>query len=219
MRALARLEESRGFERNEAEPVVDPSVQIGSNAVIEPGVTIGPRTRIEHGVVLHSGVRIGERCVIKANSVIGGDGFGFERDEKGRPIRFIHLGSVVIHDDVEIGALNTVVRGSLGDTVVGARTKADDHVHIAHNVTIGEDCLITACAEISGGVKIGNRVWIGPNAAIMQKVEIGDDVIVGLGAVITKSVEPGLTVTGNPAEELRLLSRKRAAVSALIKGE
>jgi UDP-3-O-[3-hydroxymyristoyl] glucosamine N-acyltransferase len=218
-RALTLLQSSLGFELPDHEPIVDPSAEIGRNVVIERGVSIGPGSRIEHGVVLHRGVTIGRNCTIRANSVIGGDGFGFERDESGKPVRLTHLGSVVVHDEVEIGALNTVARGALGDTSVGARTKTDDHVHIAHNVTVGEDCLITACAEISGSVRIGDRVWLGPNCSIMQKVTIGDDAVVGLGAVVTRSVSAGCTVTGNPAEELRLFTRKRAALNALAKGD
>jgi UDP-3-O-[3-hydroxymyristoyl] glucosamine N-acyltransferase len=217
VRALALLDKAIGFAGDEAEAQVDPSVSIGSNVVIEPGVTIGADSRIEHGAVLHKGTVVGRRCLIRANSVIGGSGFGFERDEEGRPIRFVHLGGVVIEDDVEIGALNTVVRGALGNTRVGARTKTDDHVHIAHNVQIGEDCTITACAEISGSVTIGRGVMIGPNASIMDRISIGDGVVIGLGAVVAKSVPPGTTVTGNPAEEMRLFTRKRSAINALLK--
>jgi UDP-3-O-[3-hydroxymyristoyl] glucosamine N-acyltransferase len=217
IRALALLDAAPGFDRSDAGPVVDPTARIGSNVVIEPGVTIGAGTWIDHGVVLHRGTRIGRGCIVKANSVIGGNGFGFERDEEGRPVRFLHLGGVVIEDEVEIGALNTVVRGALGDTRVGARTKTDDHVHIAHNVVVGEDCLITACAEISGGVTIGNRVWIGPNVSIIDRIAIGEDAVIGLGAVVAKPVPAGATVTGNPAEEMRLFTRKRAAINALLK--
>lgn len=217
VRALSFLEDRGGFDLGFGESAIHPSVEIGHHVVIEEGVRIGAGTKIEHGAVIHRGVSIGERCVIRANSVIGGSGFGFERDEAGRPIRFPHLGAVDIADDVEIGALNTVARGALSNTKVGPRTKTDDHIHIAHNVVIGADCLITACAEISGGVRIGDRVWIGPNVALMEQIAIGDDALVGLGAVVTKSVGPGVTVTGNPAEDLASFSQKRMAVKALLK--
>ena len=87
--------------------------------------------------------------------MIGQRGFGFEREIDGKPVSFPHFGSVVIGDYVEIGALNTVVAGALSDTIIGDFVKTDDHVHIAHNVSIGDKTFITACSEISGSVSIG----------------------------------------------------------------
>lgn len=118
---------------------------------LNKGVVVGAETVIENNVVVGAGVEIGARCVVKSGAVIGEDGFGFERDELGRPIRLIHLGSVVIGDDVEIGSLATVCRGTLGNTVIEDFAKIDDHVHIAHNVVVRTAALITACAEVSGG--------------------------------------------------------------------
>ena len=102
-----------------------------------------------------------------------------------------------------LGALNTVARGTLEDTVIFDNVKTDDHVHIAHNVVIGANTMIAACAEISGSVRIGKGVWIGANASIINQIEIDDYALVGIGAIVTKSVASGKVVAGNPARVLR----------------
>jgi UDP-3-O-[3-hydroxymyristoyl] glucosamine N-acyltransferase len=217
IKALLALDSAVGFRRDSSDPVIDPTASIGRNVVIEAGVRIGAGTRVGHGVVLLSGTSIGRDCVIGANTVIGGTGFGFERDEDGQAIAFLHLGGVVLEDEVEIGALTAIDRGALDNTVIGGGSKIDNLIHIAHNAVIGEDCLVIAGAEISGGVRLGRRVWIGPNACVINGVEVGEGATVGLGAVVVKPVQPGATVAGNPAEELGLFVRKRAAVSSLLK--
>jgi UDP-3-O-[3-hydroxymyristoyl] glucosamine N-acyltransferase len=175
----------------------------GSNVVIENGCVVGAGSIIEHNVVLHAGTRIGKNSRIRSCSSIGGDGFGFERMEDGTPLRFPHLGGVLIGNNVEIGALNSIARGTLSDTVIMDYVKTDNLVHVAHNCVIDEGCLITACAELSGGVTLGKRVWIGPNVAMMQKISVGDDALIGLGAVVTKSVQSKTIVAGNPAKVIR----------------
>jgi UDP-3-O-[3-hydroxymyristoyl] glucosamine N-acyltransferase len=178
-------------------------VIIGDYAVIGGDTTIGNRTEIRPHVTIGEKVKIGGDCLIKSGTVIGQEGFGFEFDDEGRPVRIPHLGSVIIGDHVEIGALNTIARGTLDDTVIGNNVKIDDHVFIAHNVEVGENTLIIACAEISGSVTIGRGVWIGPNASIRDKVTIGDKALVGLGAVVTKNVVDNAVVAGNPAKFIR----------------
>jgi len=176
-------------------------VGIGHFAVIGDRAMIGEGTEIREHVVIGEGVRIGRNCLIKANTVIGGEGFGFEFDEAGVPVRMPHLGRVIIGDNVEIGSLNAIARGTLEDTVIGDNVKTDDHVFIAHNVEVGDNTLIIAGAEVSGGVKIGKNVWIAPQATIRNQVEIGDGAMIGMGAVVTKSVKAGAVVMGNPARE------------------
>jgi len=180
---------------------LDKGVGIGHFAVIGDGAVIGEGTEIREHVVIGDGVRVGRNCLIKANTVIGGEGFGFEFDEAGVPVRMPHLGGVIIGDNVEIGSLNAIARGTLDDTVIGDNVKTDDHVFIAHNVEVGDNTLIIAGAEVSGGVKIGKNVWIAPQATIRNQVEIGDGAVVGMGAVVTKSVRAGAVVMGNPARE------------------
>jgi UDP-3-O-[3-hydroxymyristoyl] glucosamine N-acyltransferase len=141
-------------------------------------------------------VKFGKNTCIKKGAVVGESGFGFERDEDGAPVRFPHIGGVVLGDDVEIGSNSCVDRGALTDTVIGDRTKIDNLVHIAHNVRIGSDCLIAAGATICGSAHIGDGVWIGPGAVISDYVKVGDGASVTIGSVVVKDVPPHTTVTG-----------------------
>jgi UDP-3-O-[3-hydroxymyristoyl] glucosamine N-acyltransferase LpxD len=179
------------------------NVYLGHNVVIEDDVKIGSNSTILHNVVISKGTQIGKCCLIKSGTAIGQRGFGFERNENGVPISFPHFGNVVIGDDVEIGALNTIVAGGLTDTMISNNVKTDDHVHIAHNVNVGSGTLITACVEISGSVTIGENVWLGPNCSIIDKVSIGDNSIIGIGSVVINSVEAKSIVAGNPAKILK----------------
>ena len=202
-RLLARLDSEVGFLWSEMPPQIHPSARIGKNVVIANGVTVGADTVIGHNVVIGREVAIGERCNIKSCAVIGEEGFGFERDENGMAVRLPHIGTVVIGNDVEVGSLTTICRGTLDNTVICDGVKIDDHVHIAHNIQIDQHAFIIACAEISGGVKIGKRAWIAPGASVLNQLSVGDDAVVGLGAVVVKNVESGVTVVGNPARPLR----------------
>jgi UDP-3-O-[3-hydroxymyristoyl] glucosamine N-acyltransferase len=175
-------------------------VRIGAGCVISGDVTIGDRTEIEPLVTISGKVTIGCEVYIKSGTVIGQKGFGFERDDKGTPVLFPQLGGVRIGNRVEVGALNTIARGALGDTVVSDDVKTDDHVHIAHNVQIGPRCLITAGAVIAGSVRIGSDVWIGPNATTTIDIEIRRGAQISLGAVVVRNVKPGQRVSGNFAE-------------------
>lgn len=178
-------------------------VAIGEYSVIGEGVVIGEGTIIRSHVVIHRNCRIGRNCLIKSSTVIGEEGFGFEFDSEGVPMRIPHLGAVVLGNEVEIGAMNVIARGTLGDTVLADHVKTDDHVFIAHNVAVGENTVIIACAEVSGSVKLGRDVWIAPSSCIINQAQVGDRAMVGMGAVVTKSVEPGMIVAGNPAKILR----------------
>ncbi|MBI2387095.1 MAG: UDP-3-O-(3-hydroxymyristoyl)glucosamine N-acyltransferase [Elusimicrobia bacterium] len=199
IRAQHILRKSPGFLEDSTPPDIHPTVQVGRGAVIENGVRIGEGTCIGSGVVIKSGTVIGRHCEIKSGAIVGEAGFGFERDEEGRPIKMIQMGGLRIGDHVEIGSVNTVCRGALGDTVIEDYVKTDDHVHIGHNCRIGSGTMITACAEISGSVTIGKNAWLAPNCSIMQKVTIGDGCFIGIGAVVLRSVEAGAKMFGNPA--------------------
>ena len=152
--------------------------------------------------MVRSGSKIGSNCFIGASSSIGTEGFGYERDEQGVPIKFVHLGGVSIGDNVEIGSQTSIVRGTLSDTIIESNVKIDNLVHIAHNVHIKDGALVVACSEVSGSVVIGKNAWIAPNACIMEKVVIGDNAVVGLGAVVIRDVPDRTTVAGNPAKPL-----------------
>ncbi len=192
-----------------ATAVVHPSARIGDGVAIGPFVVVGQNaeigadTEIRNNVTIGRNVKIGRRCLIKSNTVIGEEGFGIVPDEDGNNYRIPHLGSVVIGDNVEIGALNTVCSGTIDPTTVGDFVKTDDHVHIGHNVIIGRNAVITACSEISGSVTVGEDVWLGPNCSIMNGIEIGASAFIGLGAVVSKSVGPRSVMGGHRAVKLR----------------
>lgn len=183
--------------------VLGANVRIGHCSVVYDGAVIGDNTELRDFVVVRPGVRIGRDCLIKSHTVLGEEGFGFDFAEDGTPVRVPHHGGVRIGDRVELGSLNTVPRGTLDDTVIGDDVKTDDHVHLAHNVTVGPRTIITAAAEVSGSVQIGSDVWIGPGSSIINKAVIGDRAFLGLGTVVTKDVPGGMVVAGSPARVLR----------------
>lgn len=178
------------------------NVSIGAFARIGRLVSIGDDCHIGSGVVLEGEVALGRRCVIKPNSVIGCQGFGFEYDEDGKPLHFPHLGKIVVEDDVWIGACTTIELGTLGATTLRKDCKIDDLVQVGHNVTVGANTLIMANTVICGCVIIGEHCWIAPNSVIKEKVQIGNRVIIGLGAVVLKNVDDGLVMAGVPAKPI-----------------
>lgn len=182
---------------------IDLSAQIGPYAVIGAGARIGPRTVLRNHVTIGRRVEIGSDCLVKSSSVIGEEGFGIVSDKDGNNLRLPHVGSVVIGHHVEIGALNTVCSGTVEPTRIGSYVKTDDHVHIGHNCVIGENGILTACAEFSGSVTLGQRVWVGPNACLMNGISVGDGAMIGLGAVVTKDVAEHVVVAGSPARFIR----------------
>lgn len=178
---------------------IDKRVSIGEMTVIGENCRVGADTCIDASVVLYENTIVGERCVIQAGAVIGAAGYGFERDENGQLHRFPQMGRVVIDDDVEIGARTSIDRAALGETRIGCGTKIDDGAYIAHNVSVGRDCLIMAQTIVCGSSVIGDRVEVSPGAVIRDKLHVGDDARIGLGAVVVKDVPRGETVAGVPA--------------------
>ena len=175
------------------------SVSVGAGSVIGERVRIGADTVIGKHVVVENDVTIGAGCVLRSHTVIGDRGFGFTVDEHKIPIPFPHLGTVVIEDHVELGAHNTVARAALDATRIAEYVKTDDHVHIAHNCSVGARTFIAAGAVLSGSVSLGEDVWIGPNATIADYVSVGPNARIGIGAVVLKSVPAEKTAIGNPA--------------------
>lgn len=205
VKLLSYLVSNIGIQYPDELPKISNTAVIGAGVVIENDCFVGDDVVIEPNVSIHRGTRIGPGSRIRSGASIGSDGFGFERDETGRPIRFEHLGGVVIGKNVEIGANTTVARGTLGNTLIEDDVKIDNLVHIAHNAKICQGALITACAEISGGVTVGKNAWIAPNSSTHQKLDIGEGALVGLGAVVLKNVPAKTVVAGNPAKPIRML--------------
>lgn len=194
-----------------AESNISPTSYIHSSSFVSPtGVTIEDGVTIEPMVTILPGTTIKKGALIRSGTTIGAEGFEHKRTESGI-LSVVHDGRVIIGEDVEIGANNTIARGLLGvDTVIGSQTKTDCLVHIAHSSTIGERCLIAASAMIAGSVKVGSDVWIGPNATISSGISIGRNASVTLGSVVTRDVPDHERVTGNFAIEHKLFLKQMA---------
>ena len=226
---LAFLRLVRGFFMPAPPAGVHSSAVVEASAEIHPDAYIGPlcyvgRASVGQGSVLHGGVmvhdgtRIGRRVVIHAGTVIGADGFGYQRNERGELEKFPHVGGVRIEDDVEIGANTCIDRGTLGDTVVQQGARIDNLVHIAHNVVVGRHAAVIAHAMIGGSTTIGEGAWISPSACVRDGLSIGARATIGLGALVVKDVPDGEIVMGAPArpapeykaqlEALRQISRR-----------
>lgn len=194
--------------------VIGPRSRIAAGTVILSQVTIGSDVEIGASCVFHPGVRvedrvrIGNRVIIHANSVIGADGFSYAPDLNsptafvpGLVVTRVHsVGTVEIADDVEIGACTTVDRSTIEVTWIGRGTKIDNHVHIGHNVTIGENCMICGMVGISGSVNIGDRVRLGGGVGIGDHVKIGDQAVVAAGSGVAGNVGANTFVSGYPAQ-------------------
>jgi UDP-3-O-[3-hydroxymyristoyl] glucosamine N-acyltransferase len=195
---------------------VDPTAHIGPGCIVGPRVKLGARSvlmgnndlgadcdlgedvRLFPNVVLYRATKIGRRVVIHAGTVIGSDGFGYVLDE-GKHRKVLHLGNVIIGDDVEIGANTAIDRGALGATVIGEGTKIDNLVHIAHNVVIGRHCLIMGQAGFAGSTHLGDYVIIASQSGVADHLKIGNQVIVGAKSGVMRDVPDGGRVLGFPA--------------------
>ena len=164
---------------------------IGSHCSIGPGAVVGAGSRLKPRVTLAEGCRVGERAIVHSGAVIGADGFGFAPTE-GRWEKIEQLGSVVIGDDVEIGANTCIDRGALGDTVLEDGVKLDNLVQIGHNVRIGAHSAFAGCVGVAGSARIGRHCTAGGGAIILGHLEIVDHVHITAATVISRSIsKPG----------------------------
>ena len=229
--------------------VVDPTAQLAADvtvaacAVVGAGAVIGKGTRIEAGAIVGEGVRVGcdcriyprtvlypgttlgERVVIHSGAVLGADGFGYVRENAtGRYTQFPQQGTLVIEDDVEIGANSTVDRGALEETRIGRGTKMDNLVHVGHNCEIGEDVILVMGTGTSGSSKVGDNCVIAGQVGIGDHVTIGPGVILGgqsgvfNGTTLTNDgLKPGTIHFGTPARPLQQVLREQATLARLAR--
>jgi UDP-3-O-[3-hydroxymyristoyl] glucosamine N-acyltransferase len=197
---------------------VHASAWIGPLCVVGEGCVVGAGSVLNAGVVLYDNVRLGRNVIVHSGTVIGADGFGYERADDGALEKFPHLGGVVIEDDVEIGSNTSIDRGSLGDTLIKRGAKIDNQVHISHNVVVGEASVVIAQSMIGGSVSIGDRSWIAPSACVMNQRKIGSGATVGLQALVVKDVLDDGVVMGAPATPQTEFQRTRAALKKLADG-
>jgi UDP-3-O-[3-hydroxymyristoyl] glucosamine N-acyltransferase len=218
--------------------VIAPSAQVDATAHIGPHCVVGERAQIGSGVTLHAGNYIGDDCKVgpacvlfpnavlysrtelgqrvrvHAGAVIGSDGYGYVLDA-GIHRKIPQIGNVIVGDDVEIGANVTIDRGALGPTVIGKGTKIDNLVQIAHNVRIGEHCIVIAQAGIAGSSKLGNYVIVAGQAGIAGHLEIGNQVTIAAQAGVMHNIPDGQTVLGTPALPDKQTKRQLLALQKL----
>ncbi len=190
-------------------------VRVGKNSVIAASCVIGENSaigdncRLDSNVVVYHNCSIGNNVIIQANTTIGSTGFGYTQVNSSHQL-IPHNGGVVIEDFVEIGANCCVDRAKFGNTVIGAGTKIDNLVQIAHNVVVGKCCLIVGQAGIAGSSKLGDGVVLAGQVGVVDNVEIGSGVIVGAQSGVPRDIPPGKKALGSPAidyaEEIRLIA-------------
>ena len=181
------------------------NVKIGENVKIYPNCFVGDNVTIGDNSVLFAGVRIysetviGNNCTIHSGSIIGSDGFGFAPNEDGTFNKVPQIGNVIIEDNVEIGALTSIDRATLGSTIIRKGVKLDNQIQIAHNVEIGENTVIASQTGIAGSTKLGKNCFIGGQVGIVGHITIGNGVKIQAQSGIGKSLADGDVVQGSPA--------------------
>lgn len=177
---------------------VGPGTALAAGVVLGAGAVVGRDGRLGPRVVVEQGCRLGDRVVVHAGAVIGADGFGF-RQAGGRHVKSPQVGTVIVGDDVEIGALTTIDRARLEATLIGNGCKLDDQVHVGHNCQLGEGCALAAQVGLSGGVVLGRGVLMGGKSGVADGLRVGDGAVVGGAAVVFADVPAGAFVIGYPA--------------------
>jgi UDP-3-O-[3-hydroxymyristoyl] glucosamine N-acyltransferase len=211
--------------------VIGEHAQIGDGAHIEAGAVIGKHvrvgkfSRIYPRVVVYPETHIGDRVVVHAGAVLGSDGFGYVRDPaSGAYTQFPQQGTLVIEDDVEIGANSTIDRGALGETRIRRGAKIDNLVHVGHNCDVGEDVILVALTGISGSSTIGRGAILAGQVGIGDHAHVGPGVILGGQSgvfngktVSNEGLRPGTVLYGTPARPLKQVLREQAVLARLAK--
>jgi UDP-3-O-[3-hydroxymyristoyl] glucosamine N-acyltransferase len=200
--------------------VIGQNVRIGAGAVLEGSnfvsadCHLGVEVHLFPSVVLYPRTSIGNRVRIHAGTVIGSDGFGYVLDGGGHR-KVPQIGHVIIHDDVEIGANVTIDRGALGATIIGKGTKIDNLVQIAHNVVIGENCLLVAQVGIAGSTKLGNFVTLAGQVGLAGHLKVGNRATVAAQSGVMHDIGDGQKWFGTPAQPDRQMKRQLLALQQL----
>lgn len=196
------------------------NVTLGDRTTLMPGTVIGQGVTIGADTLVYANVTIGDHCVvgsrviIHSGTVIGADGFGFAPDG-ATYYKIPQLGTVVIEDDVEIGANCTIDRGALGETRIGRGVKIDNLVMVAHNVVIGENSILVAQVGISGSTQVGRNAVLAGQVGLVGHITIGDGVRIGAQSGVTNSVPAGQVLMGSPALPLSDYKRMKAVQKKL----
>jgi UDP-3-O-[3-hydroxymyristoyl] glucosamine N-acyltransferase len=211
--------------------VLEQGVRVGSRTVIGAHCFVGRETVIGAECLLHPRVtvahrcRLGDRVILHSGCVVGSDGFGFET-VKGRHQKIPQVGIVILEDDVEVGANTALDRARFGRTRVGRGTKIDNLVQIAHNVEIGEDCLVVSQVGISGSSKLGNHVVLAGQVGLVGHIRVADGVVVGAQSGVSKSISESGMYMGTPAvpaaeyrEQVALIRRLSKWVERVLRLE
>ena len=211
---------------------IDPSAHIGPHCVVGERSVIGPRVVLQGGnhvgtdcaigedtnlfpnVTLYTRTQVGKRVRIHAGTVVGSDGFGYVFDA-GFHRKVPQIGNVIIGDDAELGANVTVDRGALGSTVIGKGSKIDNLVQIAHNVIIGDHCIVVAQAGIAGSTKLGGYVVLGGQVGIAGHLKLGNQVTVAAQSGVMHDIPDGEKWFGTPAQPDKQTKRQLLAVQKL----
>jgi UDP-3-O-[3-hydroxymyristoyl] glucosamine N-acyltransferase len=176
--------------------------QIGPNCFIGENTEIGTDCRLDANTAVYHNCKIGNFCIIQANTTIGSTGFGYSFID-GRHQLIPHNGGVILEDGVEIGANTCIDRAKFGNTIIGAGTKIDNLVQIAHNVITGKACLLAGQVAIAGSTRLGNGVIMGGRSGASDNLTIGDGAIVGGVSAAFEDIGPGRKVWGVPAMDMQ----------------
>jgi len=211
---------------------IDPSAHIGPSCVIGENVRIGPSSvliggnhvahdcqigsdvRLHPNVVLYSHTVIGDRTTIHSGTVIGADGYGYVFDQ-GRHVKMPQIGNVMVGNDVEIGSNTCIDRAALGSTTIGSGTKIDNLVHIAHNVTFGQNCLILGQTGFAGSTTLGDYCVIASQSGVAGHLNIGNQVTIGSKSGVMRDIADKETVLGFPAVKHSQAKRQWVGIQRL----
>lgn len=194
---------------------IDANVQLYANVVLYADVAVGADTAVHANVTLAAGTVVGKRCIIHAGAVLGSDGFGYIENADGSFDKIPQVGTVVVGDDVEIGANTTIDRAAVGTTSIGDGVKVDNLVQIGHGVSIGRNSALAAHVAVAGSTRLGERNRFAGQAGIVGHIRTADDVVVHAQSGVSKAITTPGHYFGSPAKEHRKTLRIEAALRNL----